>query len=221
MKIVTELTDEQIIKLFYEQKLQFVHSLDVNVTNTANHAKKELDIFFANEPDSQFKNMEKEILALCEKFGQSGQSGGSNGYSSAMLSEIIKKLCRQETIAPIMGTDDEWMLLDYDADLKYQNIREAGIFKNADGRSYYIDAMIKRTEKSGDWSGSFWKSKEDYLTGDRSLMISKSAFIKSFPFTPKTFYIEVDEEEVAPDDWEMYMVNPEQLDLVAEYYDLK
>lgn len=190
-------------------------------SNTAKYAEVELDALFAQEPDSQFKDMKQEILALCEKFGLSGQSGGSVGYSINALSTIIKKLCLQEPITPIHGKDEEWMLLDYDDDLKYQNNRESGIFKNAEGRSYYINAIVKRTETSGDWSGSFWKSKEDYLTGDRSLMVDKKAFIKSFPFTPKTFYIDVIEEEVAPDDWEMYMVNPDQLKEVEEYYDLK
>lgn len=186
---------------------------------TARHAEVELDALFAQEPDSQFKNMKPEILALCEKFGQSGQSGGSVGYSANALSIIIKKLCLQESITPIQGTDEEWMQLDYDDDSKYQNNRESGIFKNADGRSYYIDAMVKKTQSGTFWSGSFWKSKEDYLTGDRSLMVDKKAFIKSFPFTPKTFYIDVIEEEVAPDDWEMYMKDPKQLEEVYKYYD--
>jgi hypothetical protein len=52
-------------------------------------------------------------------------------------------------------------------------------------------------------------------------MIRPSGWIKSFPFTPKTFYLNVIEKEVAKDDWEMWLADPKQLEEVAEYYDLK
>ena len=42
--------------------------------------------------------------------------------------------------------------------------------------------------------------------------------IKGFPFTPKTFYIDVLEEEIKKDDWIMWVKDPKQLDEVWEYY---
>jgi hypothetical protein len=66
-----------------------------------------------------------------------------------------------------------------------------------------------------------WLSEEDYKSEDRTKMVGKKGYIKSFPFTPKTFYIDVKDVEVAKDDWESFVVDPSQLDEVREYYDLK
>ena len=59
------------------------------------------------------------------------------------------------------------------------------------------------------------------MTGDKSKKVGSAQYIKSFPFEPKTFYIDVIEEEVAKDDWEMYLKDPKQLEKVWEYYDKK
>jgi hypothetical protein len=101
----------------------------------------------------------------------------------------------------------------------WQNKRESGLFKYPDGSVEYVDAIVKRTQNGTTWSGNFWLSKEDYLQGDKNRQISNSQKIKGFPFKPKTFFIDVIEEEVAPDDWEMYLANPEQLEEVWEYYE--
>jgi len=50
-------------------------------------------------------------------------------------------------------------------------------------------------------------------------MISIKMYIKSIPFEPKTFYIDVIDEEVEHDDWEMYVKYPKQLEEVYKYYD--
>jgi hypothetical protein len=50
-------------------------------------------------------------------------------------------------------------------------------------------------------------------------MIGKRGHIKSFPFTPKTFYIDVRDVEIAKDDWESFIVDPSQLEEVWKYYD--
>ena len=47
------------------------------MTNTQKFAQKELDILAATVPDAIVTPFAKEILALCEAFGNSGQSGGS------------------------------------------------------------------------------------------------------------------------------------------------
>ena len=196
------------------------------MTNTQSHAKKELEILVANatDPDNRpiIEEFIPEILAICEKFGNSGQSGGSAPYTAQALSQAIKKLCLQETIAPLTGEDSEWTDVSErgDGTIMFQNNREGGVFKDGkDGKAYYIDAIVKRTESGSCWSGMFWMSKEDYLTGNKDLMVGKRGYIKSFPFTPKTFYIDVIEEEVAKDDWEMYLKDPKQLEEVYEYYD--
>jgi len=195
------------------------------MTNTQSHAKRELDILVAQSTDPENRPIIEpfipEILALCEKFGNSGQSGGSAPYTASALSSAIKALCLQETICPLTGEDDEWYGVTEmnDGRVLYQNNREGAVFKEGkDGKPYYLDAFVKRTPNGSCWSGPLWMSKEDYLTGNRDLLVDKRGYIKSFPFTPKTFYIDVIEEEVAPDDWEMWVKDKTQLDEAFEYY---
>ncbi len=196
------------------------------MTNTGLHAKKELEILLNNK-DSVLEEFKDEIISLCDRFGKSGQSGGSAPYVAKIISNSLEKLLLQETISPITGDESEWIdVAKLDGPYKgspsklYQNNRDGSIFKDGkDGKPYYIDAIVKKTAKGTCWSGSFWMSREDYLKGNKELMIKSKAYIKSFPFTPKTFYIDVIEEEVSKDNWEMYIKDPKQLDEVYKYYD--
>ena len=78
------------------------------MTNTYKHAKQELDILAATEPDALVTPFAKEILALCEKFGKSGQSGGSAPYTATAISKAVKKLLLQEPICDVTGHEGEW-----------------------------------------------------------------------------------------------------------------
>ena len=193
------------------------------MTNTQKFAKQELDILAATTPDAIVTPFANEILALCEAFGKSGQSGGSAPYTATAISKAVKKLLLQEPICPITGADEEWIdVAEMDGgETLYQNKRCSGLFKEANGKCWYVDAIVKKTQDGITFSGSFWLSKEDYLTGDKSKLIGSSQLVKSFPFEPKTFYIDVIEEEVAKDDWEMFLKNPKQLEKVFEYYEKK
>ena len=195
------------------------------MSNVGLHAKRELEILSATETDPNnrpiIEEFKDEIIALCEKFGNSGQSGGSAPYVAKALSQAIKHLCMFEVIAPLTGNDDEWNDVSDlgNGELMYQNKRDSRVFKDGkNGKAYFIDAMIKRTESGSCWYGGFWLSKDDYLIGNKELMVSPRGYIKSFPFTPKTFYIDVI-EEVAKDGWEMYVKDISQLDEVWAYYD--
>lgn len=191
------------------------------MTNTYRFAERELDILSLSSTNPEnlpiIEPFREEILALCEKFGRSGQSGGSAPYTATALAQAIKHLCLQEPISPITGIDQEWMHLSYEN--TFQNNRCGAVFKGGNGRAYYLDAIVKKTQKGICYSGAFWLSKEDYLAGNQENRITSRQYIKSFPFEPKTFYIDVIEEEVAKDDWEMYLKNPKQLEKVWKYYD--
>lgn len=193
------------------------------MTNTYSFARQELDILEATVPDAIVTPFANEILALCEAFGRSGQSGGSAPYTATAISKAVKKLLLQEPICPVTGVDDEWVDVAEmnGGETLYQNKRCSGLFKETNGKCWYVDAIVKKIQDGTTWSGSFWLSKEDYLTGDKSKLIGSSQCVKSFPFEPKTFYIDVIEEEVAKDDWEMYLKDPKQLEKVWEYYDKK
>ena len=173
------------------------------MTNTHNHAQMELEILSKSSTDPNnrpiIEEFIPEILAICEKFGNSGQSGGSAPYTATALAQAIKKLCLQESISPITGIDEEWVdVSQYDAEGKqwYQNSRCAAIFKDGkDGKPYYLDAIIWKGDTEGE-SGNDW----DTFTG-RVEDIRSRQYIKSFPFTPKSFYIDVS-REMLPEDWD-------------------
>lgn len=197
-------------------------------SNTYKFAENELSTLSKSATDPQnrpiIEPFSKEILELCDKFGKSGQSGGSAPMTASAISQAVKKLLLQEPICPVTGLNEEWVNVreaSGDDEMMYQNKRCAGLFKSKNGKCWYVDAVIKKTQKGNCYSGSFWLSKEDYLNGDITKKIGSSQLIKGFPFTPKTFYIDVIEEEVAPDDWEMYLKDPKQLEKVWKYYDIK
>lgn len=190
------------------------------MSNIHSHAKREFDILskLATDPNDRpiIEEFREEILALCEKFGNSGQSGGSAPYTANAISQAIKKLCLFEPITPITGFDEEWVnVSEYgnktDSTL-YQNNRESGIFKE-NGKAHYLDAIVWKDTKGHTWGGSA------LLPDGRRVM--GSAEIKDFPFTPKTFYIDINDVEVAPDDWEFYIKDESQLDAVNKYYNLR
>ena len=188
------------------------------MTNTYSHAEIELDILSksATDPDDRplIEEFREEILALCEKFGKSGQSGGSAPYTATALSQAIKKLLLHEPITPITGIDEEWVhVVEYfdGQEGVYQNRRESAIFKG-DGEPYYLDAIVWKDTKGHTWNGSA-------LMPDGRRILGRGG-IKSFPFTPKTFYINIEDVEVAPDDWEFRLVDLDQLEPVKKYYNL-
>lgn len=177
-------------------------------------------------PDNLVTEFEPEILALCEKFGLSGQSGGSAPYTAAAVSQAVKKLCLQETIAPLTGEDDEWAF-GHMNETYYQNIREGAVFKDGkDGRAYYLDAIIWKGDTVGE-SGNDWDTFTGSVEGVRSRQ-----YIKSFPFTPKRFYIdctrvpfdktkhnEKDATTCGDGDYVYLIKDNRQLEKVWKYYD--
>ena len=186
------------------------------------HAKTELEIagLFDKEGDFYEGMTGKAVMELIEVFSKQGHSG----MSAPIVADIFKKLANYEPLGPITGKDEEWSDVRDLGNGKpwYQNKRCSALFKDGkDGRPYYIDAVIKRDQRGVTWSGMAWLSEEDYKSCNRSKMVGKKGYIKSFPFTPKTFYIDVKDVEVAKDDWESFVVDPSQLDEVREYYDLK
>lgn len=185
-------------------------------TNTAKHAESELNILVKTVKYPILKPFIPEILALCEKFGKSGQSGGSAPITASVLANSIKKLCLQEPICEITGVDDEWInVTEYNAASKdewYQNKRCGAIFKNGkEGKPYYLDAIIWKNQDGFTYSGSSTLS-------DGSKVYSRQ-YIKKFPFAPKTFYIDRVDFEVAKDDWESTVKDEKQLQKVFKYYD--
>ena len=195
------------------------------MTNSKSHAKRELELLEITTPDAIVIPFKNEILALCEAFGRSGQSGGSAPFTATAISQAVKKLMMFETLAPLTGEDSEWVdMSEYnDGKSMFQNNRDSRVFKNGkDGQAYFIEAIVF----DGNIGGRFTGNGSVTYNGEN---IGSAQYIKGFPFTPKTFYVDVidhrwaDKEEKTPDesgDWWTHSIKYEkQLNEVFKYYD--
>lgn len=201
------------------------------MANTQNFAKQELDILAATEPDAIVIPFAKEILALCEAFNNSGQSGGSAPYTASVIAETVKKLMLQEPICDVTGHEKEWVDVSENGgggSTLYQNNRCSALFKDGiEGKAYYLNAIA-------------WKDNKDVFTGEVYIdnksfeLIGSRQFVK-FPFKPKIFYIDVVRIPITKEEAErrnVYFIedknnkcyyyilkDPKQLNKVFEYYD--
>jgi len=189
------------------------------MSNTKKFAERELEILVksATDPDNRpiIEEFIPEILALVDKFGHSGQSGGSAPYTASAISKAIMNLCLQKPICPITGIDEEWgdVTEMSDGDIMFQNGRCAALFKDGrKKRAYYLDAIVFREANSN-----------NCFTGSALLMsgekVSSRQFIRAFPFEPKTFYIDVVDKSVGKDGtFDHYIKDEKQLHEVFSYY---
>ena len=107
----------------------------------------------------------------------------------------------------LAGADDEWDELREDAH-NLQNNRVPSVFKDPDdGRAFNVDGLVWVTPNGVTFTGRV----DGIRSGQR---------IKAFPFTPKTFYVDVLEVETAPGECEFHVKDRAQLEAVAAYYDL-
>lgn len=150
-----------------------------------------------------------EILALVNVFGNLGQSGGEAPIRAGALAGAVHSLCLGKPILPMTGKDNEWFEV---AQNVWQNTRCSALFKTSpdNASAYYLDAIVWRVREDDGWSGCAYKKDGSKVAGRQ--------YVKSFPFTPKTFIIEVDEKEVAKDDFDFYIRDESKLDEVFEYY---
>lgn len=183
------------------------------MSNLVEHAKRELELLklFSEEGDFYGGSTAKAVMELIEVFAKQGHSGSS----APMVISLFKELANFNTISPITGESSEWNKVGDDL---WQNMRNSAIFKDNE-KSWYIDGIVKRTPNGGTYSGGFYESKESFENGGERKS-SKRCYIKQFPFIPKTFYVDVDEAEVEKDSWEMWAINPEQLEEVKQYYNI-
>lgn len=120
---------------------------------------------------------------------------------------------------PMTGIDEEWMDVAQYADKGeteciWQNVRCSNLFKNSKGQAWYLDAIVWKDQGGLGTSGSAFLRDGSVLTPFYSRQL-----VKSFPFTPKTFYIDVIREDNGPNDFEVYIKDPKQLKRVFKYYD--
>ena len=147
------------------------------------------------------KMMYDDIMELLTVFSKQGHSGFSAPYAISLFS----KLANYKALSPLTGEDDEWNDIGNET---LQNRRCSAVFKDAnrfDGRPYYIDAIVWREACGCGFTGS-------NVAGFSSFQPI------TFPFTPKTFYIDVEEDKNNPE--ECVVKNLEDFREFTEYYNL-
>jgi hypothetical protein len=153
------------------------------MSNILKHAERELSLIGYDGKDA-YNNMAKAaIMELLTTFANQGHSGFSANY----VSDIFNKLARFETLSPLTGEDNEWndvSNMSGDRKTLFQNNRDSAVFKDDTG-CYHINAVI--------WVGE---------TGDTYTNKKSRGYIKSFPFTPKTFYVKLDNDDNVDDNKE-------------------
>jgi hypothetical protein len=224
----------QLIKFLHEG-VRMIQMDSVN-EGLVDKAKYELDLLMKNAEGTPIvKEFVPEIMALVQKFADSGQSGGSAPFTSSVIVQVLQKLLAHEPLGEgIMGTDDEWSDCSVYEDAEegtgtFQNKRLSSVFKEGkEGQPYYLDAIVWIPEgKDYGFTGRV------SITEGSEEQIGCMHYIKSFPFAPKTFKITVHEKEYRKLEdgslveeegggwWESWLADPKQLDEVWEYYDKK
>lgn len=206
----------------YHFSLDWIKVAGYGNSNTVSMAEREFEILEKTVKDPVILPFKEEILALVDKFGLSGQSGGSAPFTAGSISQAVKELCLQNTICPITGIEEEW---NETARGIFQNNRLSSVFKDGkDGKPYYLEAIVFKGEgEHNTFTGSF-KDHEGRTIHSRQYV--------RLPFKPKTFWVDVldfrfdkDKEtgELTPnldgDWWEHELKDPSQLKEVFEYYD--
>jgi len=143
------------------------------------HAKRELTALgydLNDKEDGPNKWIVENLFELLEVFSRQGHSGSSAPYCAKMF----EKLALFEPLSPLTGDDDEWNDI---SDMQggepgWQNNRCSHVFKGADGRAYDIDGRVFREP-----DGCCYTSRD-------------SRVYVTFPYTPKTEYIDVQGETV-------------------------
>ncbi len=154
-------------------------------------------------PDTWMRDSILELLTVLSKQGHSGESRN-------LCIGLFTKLAQFQPLTPITGRDTEWF--EHENPIMFQNKRLGNLFKaGARDQAYYLDAVHWRTQTGRVFAGPA-------KLPDGSTLLSRQ-YVKTFPFTPKTFAIDVIEEEIAPDDWEFTVKDVAQLDEVWAYYD--
>jgi hypothetical protein len=193
------------------------------ISNYHTHAERELRLAGWYEEKSVYGGLVPEaIMKMLDSFAEEGHSG----YSAPLVISIFRQLAMFKPLGPITGEDHEWNELDYEDELKYQNNRDSRIFKQADGSCTFNEGIVFNGDIGGEFTGS--------VTLQDGSKLFSSTIIKKFPFTPKTFTIDVIDQRYDKDRetgklnpnpegdwWEHTLKNPKQLDEVKKYYNLK
>lgn len=131
------------------------------------HAQRELELAFREGNGDPFDAaVIRDVMSLVRLTAQQDHSGGSIGIVLSLFSRVSG----YGLLTPLTGEDDEWMEV---SDGIFQNIRCGHVFKE-NGEAYDINGKIFR---------------ETYGTCYTNSVDSRVPV--TFPYTPKTEYVDV------------------------------
>lgn len=140
------------------------------------HANRELKHVGTDPMGLQMAANLRELVLV---FGTQGHSGFSASYARQALDKLLK----YEPLAPITGEPSEWVEVSSGL---FQNNRCSRLFKDDvrfGGQPYDIDAVVFREP-----DGSYFMGRGSHQ-------------VISFPYTPRTVYVDVDAEGNPLDGW--------------------
>ena len=103
-------------------------------------AQAELENAGLFDSDSDYDGMIGEAaMKVVRVFSDQGHSG----FSGSIMLQILGKILDFKPLTPLTGDDNEWTKLNHDEDdMRYQNKRCPGVFKDSDGRAYNINGKV-------------------------------------------------------------------------------
>lgn len=194
-------------------------------SNSYLKAEQEFKLLEEQTPDAIVLEFKKEILNLVDKFGKSGQSGGSAPYVASIIKNVVGKLLLQQPIAPLTNKDDEWVdVTEYSpGDPMFQNKRNSAVFKNGkEAKPWYLDAIAFRSKNPEDGE-EYTFTGSVYTDSSYNNILKSNQEIKEFPFEAQTFYLDVVSVTVdSEDDYVLVQsdYNRNTLKQIAEMYNV-
>lgn len=153
----------------------------------------------------------KEVLFIADRFRLLTDDNIEAPSIAHDLADKINSLCLMIPISPLTGEESEWF--EYHKDEKtgkslYQSKRCPTLFKDGEDEPYYLDAIAFKNENDTKHTGYA-------VLPDEEKVYSRQQ-VKQFPFTPKTFIVDVVSKEISKDDWESYVIDVKQVDAAFE-----
>ena len=146
------------------------------------HAKSEMEIAWGKDLDEMQQLVKENVMELLEVFSKQKHSGMSSPY----VLGVFDQLAKLKPLTPLTGEDWEWNEIDVDessdensAKITHQNKRDSRVFKFSDGSVVFNDGKIFRNPDGTRFHSSKYSP----------------VVVSSFPFTPETEYVNLDEDE--------------------------
>lgn len=180
-----------------------------NEISLVDFAKRELVLAGFADKDGCLDCVGRFCVDVCDLADQ--HRGRLPNVKMAVAEAMASLLVKRSNLTPLQGGDDEWMDLDEE---RFVNVRHSGVIKE------------KKTGKCFFMSGILFICQDGREVRDIVDGISVKQEIRRFPFTPKTFKVDVHAgmpklvdvlgDKVLTETW--HVSNAQQLVPVWEYY---